>query len=586
MGSTLASASVALLLAGCSGDQPSFATGGDASPIESAALLRPAPRTEQVDRGPFAGFTLVAPLGSKRVHLIDMAGEEVHRWDTREKAGESNYLTSRGTLIRCAETPDHPTFQDTGGHGGGIFEYGVHGEVLWEFRWDSEGGLQHHDVEELPNGNFLFVAWDRTTRDVALAAGRDPELLEGAEWWTGAIYEVKPTRPVGGEIVWSWHSRDHLVQNYDSSLAGYGDPASFPGRIDVNGDRDPKPPSKEEKKKLDDQMRAAGYAGGDPDPDDADADAGIDDGEADPEDESAKGTDEEVDPEEAARAAEKKARKARTKDADWTHMNAVDYNADLDQIAISVRKFDEIWIIDHGVSREEAKGPAGDLLYRFGNAYAYGMGRWSERRFLGQHNVQWIPKGQIGAGNLIVFNNGARPRPWSSVVEWWPPLREDGTYARLEGAPFGPSQYEWSYQAEDVESFYAPFISGVQRLPNGNTLLCSGPDGLLLEVTQEGETVWQWQNAMEPFNGDDTEPMEDWLRVALFRATRYGVDSPEIAALRAAGAPVPASAGAPLPLPKPEEEPENEPGEESEEEDGEDDSSAESDADADTDSGN
>ncbi|MEM8713913.1 MAG: aryl-sulfate sulfotransferase [Planctomycetota bacterium] len=434
----------AALGGGCSGEINSDAatsSGAHASGGSTAALLcpllRPAPRGEQTDSAPFDGFTLVAPLGSRRVHLIDMAGEEVHRWDTKEKAGESNYLTSRGTLIRCAETPDHPTFQDTGGHGGGIFEYGVNGEVLWEFRWDNESGLQHHDVEELPNGNFLFIAWDRTTRDVALSAGRDPELLEGSEWWTGAIYEVKPTRPAGGEIVWSWHSRDHLVQNYDASLPGYGDPAEFPGRIDVNGDRDPKPPSKEESKKLEDQMRAAGYAGGD-------------DGSDDGDDQGDEESEEELDAEEAAREAAKKERKARTKDADWTHMNAVDYSAELDQIAISVRRFDEVWIIDHGISRDEAKGPAGDLLYRFGNAYAYGMGRWSERRFLGQHNVQWIPEGQIGAGNLIVFNNGASPRPWSSVVEWWPPLCEDGSYARLPGAPFGPSQYEWSYQAEDV----------------------------------------------------------------------------------------------------------------------------------------
>ena len=34
------------------------------------------------------------------------------------------------------------------------------------------------------------------------------------------------------------------------------------------------------------------------------------------------------------------------------------------------------------------------------------MGRWEERQLFGQHHVQWIPAGHLGAGNLIVFNNG------------------------------------------------------------------------------------------------------------------------------------------------------------------------------------
>src|SRR5438132_1206535 len=35
---------------------------------------------------------------------------------------------------------------------------------------------------------------------------------------------------------------------------------------------------------------------------------------------------------------------------DWTHTNAIDYNADLDQIILSVHSFSEIWIIDHGTT--------------------------------------------------------------------------------------------------------------------------------------------------------------------------------------------------------------------------------------------
>ena len=52
--------------------------------------------------------------------------------------------------------------------------------------------------------------------------------------WPESIVEIEPTMPSGGNVVWEWHAWDHLVQNTDSGLANYGDPASHPRRIDVN----------------------------------------------------------------------------------------------------------------------------------------------------------------------------------------------------------------------------------------------------------------------------------------------------------------------------------------------------------------
>ena len=465
----------------------------------------------------YAGFTLIAPLQSARVYLVDMSGTAVHTWQTDSKPGVATYLTERGTLLKCQRVIDHPIFQDAGGHGGWIQELGGNGEVLWDFRWDSEDGLTHHDIEEMPNGNVLVIAWDRTTRAVGLAAGRDPELLEGEEFWGGAVYEIRPTRPEGGEVVWSWHALDHSIQNLDPDLPNYGDPAEHPERIDINGDRDPDPPDEEEEAELQEQMAAIGYAGGDDEPS----------GEGD--------EDEDEDPEDAPR-------KARVKNADWLHTNSIDYNAELDQIVLSVRRYDEIWIVDHAITTEEAAGPKGDLLYRWGNPFAYGMGVWEERQLLGQHHVEWIPDGRLGAGNLIVFNNGARPRESSSIDEWWAPHDADGRYPREPGRPFGPEKTAWSYAAEEPADFYSPFISGVQRLPNGNTLICAGAPGWVFEVTPAGDIVWDWRSPYGAQPGEEEEDMKEFPN-ALFRATRLAADHPGIVALRESGAPIPLDPG-------------------------------------------
>ena len=44
----------------------------------------------------------------------------------------------------------------------------------------------------------------------------------------------------------------------------------------------------------------------------------------------------------------------------------------------------------------------------------------------------------------------------------------------------------------DCNRFYSPFISGMQRLPNGNTLITEGSDGRVFEVTKDHELVWEF----------------------------------------------------------------------------------------------
>ena len=41
---------------------------------------------------------------------------------------------------------------------------------------------------------------------------------------------------------------------------------------------------------------------------------------------------------------------------------------------------------------------------------------------------------------------------------------------------------------------YSMITSNVQRLPNGNTLICASTQGLFLEVTNEKDIVWEYRN--------------------------------------------------------------------------------------------
>ncbi len=87
-------------------------------PAGPAAMVEMPARAGFENTGPYPGFTLFAPLDSRRVILADMAGEEVHHWDTPLKPGDSCYLTDRGTVLACQRYGDDPLFQDAGATAG------------------------------------------------------------------------------------------------------------------------------------------------------------------------------------------------------------------------------------------------------------------------------------------------------------------------------------------------------------------------------------------------------------------------------------------------------------------------------------
>ena len=224
----------------------------------------------------------------------------------------------------------------------------------------------------------------------------------------------------------------------------------------------------------------------------------------------------------------------------WNHMNSLDYNAELDQIALSVRGCNEIWVIDHSTTTQEAaghtggkQGKGGDLIYRWGNPAAYQRGSAADRQLIQQHDGEWIPGGYPGAGHLMIFNNGYE-RGWSSIEEIVPPLEANGSYLLEPGKAYGPAKPVWHYEAKNRTDFFSSEISGAQRLPDGNTLICAGVIGNLFEITPTGEMVWQYVNPMVrggilaqgELPGKD---MRGHLFNAVFKVRRYAPDYPGLA---------------------------------------------------------
>jgi len=412
----------------------------------------------------FRGYTLLAPMTSTKTYLIDMQGRVVRTWESDTTPAHSAYLLANGHLLRPGALGGEQQSLGGGpGAGGRVQEFTWDGQLVWDFKFSSDRLLPHHDLAALPNGNVLLVVWEKKTAKEAVAAGRRPELVRDGRLLPDALIEVKPTGKTTGKVVWEWHVWDHLIQDHNPSKANHGDVAAHPELIDINFVEGFLAPLLAKKEGVD-KLRSIGYLG------------------------SSTGT-----------------RQSRI-DPDWTHTNAVAYNAELDQIVLSVHGFSEIWILDHSTTTAEAAGhtggrggKGGDLLYRWGNPRTYRSGTVADQRLFAPHDAHWIPRGLPGEGHLLVFNNGIR-RPGgnsSSVDEIVPPVDGETRYLHISATAYGPEEPIWSYAPPKKTDFYSMLISGADRLPNGNTLICSGMSGTIFEVTPEKEVVWKYTNPVK-----------------------------------------------------------------------------------------
>ena len=209
---------------------------------------------------------------------------------------------------------------------------------------------------------------------------------------------------------------------------------------------------------------------------------------------------------------------------DWIHANSVDYDEVNDQILISTPFLNEIWIIDHALTMEEAATDAGDLLYRWGNPANYGRGTAADQINFFSHDARYVPDGYVGAGNITFFNNGnGRPDGnYSTIYEFNPPRNEDGGFDVPETGAFGPEQGNVVYIADNPTDYYSSGLSGAERQVNGNTLICNGRGGVFNEVDGSGNLIWQYSNPVR----SSGPAAQGCAPGSVFRASRYPTSYP------------------------------------------------------------
>ncbi len=353
-----------------------------------------------------------------------------------------------------------------GGEGGRIEEYTWDDTLIWQFTYSTPNYQSHHDIRRLPNGNILLLAVEKKNVSQLLAAGFNPA-------------KFQPEITTKGFML-----PDYIIEV--QPIYPVGGNILWQWHVWDHLIQD-----------FDSTKLNYGVVSEHPERIDADGDG-------------------------------------RLLPCFWNHMNSIAYNAKFDQIILSVRGNSEVWVIDHSTTTEEAAGHSGgrygkggDLLYRWGNPVCYKMGNVNDQKLFQQHDAEWIDSAYPGGGNILVFNNGLG-RNYSTVDEFTPPVDSFGYYSRLIDSAFGPPNFSWTYTANPPNSMYSWAISGAQRLPNGNTLICDGIHGIFLEVTSNGQTVWKYISPVTnqgPLTQGDSIPQDpthpgEYMNM-VFRVQRY-----------------------------------------------------------------
>lgn len=163
-----------------------------------------------------------------------------------------------------------------------------------------------------------------------------------------------------------------------------------------------------------------------------------------------------------------------------------------DNIICDSREANIMWILDHDT---------GKIVWQIGPDFTQTRELRLMRCLIGMHHAHMIPEGLPGEGNILVFDNGG----WAG---YGLPSQESKFGLKAERRDFSrvlefnpiTLKVVWEFNAKSLgdyapfsqHHFYSALVSSAQRLQNGNTLITEGCSGRFLEVTPEGELVWEY----------------------------------------------------------------------------------------------
>ena len=183
-----------------------------------------------------------------------------------------------------------------------------------------------------------------------------------------------------------------------------------------------------------------------------------------------------------------------------------------------------------------AFGQAGQILLSFRELGAIGVLDldteelvWATRGpWIGQHDPDILP-----SGNILLFDNYGhfdKPGGRSRVLEFDPATME----------------IVWQYAGTPEQPLDSAIRGSQQRLANGNTLITESNGGRMLEVTRQGEIVWQFVNPVRGGEQNAKVPIICWAE----RIDPDDLDPGFLSAPVAARAPArPAAQAAPARMP-------------------------------------
>jgi hypothetical protein len=376
----------------------------------------------------WSGYTVLSPLNTQAVIVIDMNGTVVKQWDGFVNSAGGPARVFPGGFVMAANGTNPPRQESLE-----LVARDFAGTVLWRFDRTEQiqtrdgktiwSARQHHDWQRedypagyyspeatpsIQGGNTLILTHANHSKpDIASATLEDDRLIE-----------VSPS----GEIVWQWNAADH-VEEFGFTPAARA------------------------------AIRAAATAGP------------------------------------VGRGAGPNAER---RSFDWLHINSATYVGPNRWFEAGDRRFapNHVIISSRQAGIVAIVGRDGKIVWRIGPDFLESKELSAIRQIIGQHHPHVIPKGLPGAGNLMVFDNGGSSgygAPTAVSPDGSAIYQRAGSRV-LEINPV-TLQLVWSYTGP---RFFSTNISGAQRLPNGNTLITEGAPGRLLEVTSDRRIVWEY----------------------------------------------------------------------------------------------